>query len=245
MSKVETKSFTFRVPLDVHEVFMAQVEERGRSHFAVQALRQALGLATEAAEGNESGLNLAARIDELSYRLEVMKTEQDKVMLRLASLEDNSSSGIENALQSQTESKTEADYTDTVDALQSQTESKTESGDDNPKLVIQSQTESKTNDSQDPTQSLSFQLNGLDHDVPDAGELTSSHDLLEILKREAPQKNWTPSVLRYYRQSSRATTWHTLGNCKFIYANNTSKASGRKQHFWRVIHLSPESEQNQ
>src|SRR6476646_3091408 len=87
MSEQQARSFTFRIPADVDDVFREQVGERERSRFLVQALRRALGMPEEI---QSTGFNadLAAQTTELAYKLEIFRTEQDKVLQRLASLED-------------------------------------------------------------------------------------------------------------------------------------------------------------
>lgn len=240
MSKTQAKSFTFRLPLDVHEVLMAKVGERDRSRFVVQALKQALGLTPEDFSSNESGLDLAVRVNELSYRLELMKTEQDKelqlmkaeqdkVLQRLANLENDSrtpdSPEILEVLKIQPKA-----------VIQSQTESKTsneteELGQKAIEYATQSKTKSET---EYPTIENLLLLEESDNLIEDAEKIDSAK-LLAILRREQPQEDWNTHKLRPYREGKKKKAWHEIKNCKFKYAEEIRQAV-RPEHFWWVIY---------
>lgn len=160
MSKTQAKSFTFRLPLDVHEVFMAKVGERDRSRFVVQALKQSLGLTPEDSNSSESELNLAVRVNELSYRLELMKTEQDKVLqeiLQMKTEQTKQDKVLQHLTNLENNSRTsgspeilEVPKIKPKAVIQSQTESKTKSeteelGQKAIEYVIESKTKSETN----------------------------------------------------------------------------------------------------
>ena len=266
MSKTQAKSFTFRLPLDVHEVFMAKVGERDRSRFVVQALKQALELTPEASSRDESGLDLAARVNELSYGLEVVKTQQDKVLQMKAEgdkelqlLKAEQDKVLQKVLQMKAE-QTEQDKVlqkvlqhfasleDNSRGLSSESEviiqSKTEIQSSDPKNVLQS----KTDDHQNTPESLALQFKPNEEKLK-ISKLTPSSDLVKILNQESKQeslgKNWTPSNLRECRVGGRETNWNIFGNCHFIYANHRKKIGNHNQYMWNVIHPSLKSDDDQ
>jgi hypothetical protein len=243
MSKQQAVSFTFRIPADIDLVFKSRVGERDRSKFLVQALRQALGIAEES-QLTEPNTDLMARITELSHRLEVFKTEQDKILQRLAKIEevDPVPSQTKQDFVVQSLANTESVNSTTIDkaksVLQKQAESKTDSMEAvQPELkteLILLAEGAKDDENQTGVQPF-LDLN-LDGFKPE-GEIVSSSELLSALRQEDPKRKWNSSLLVSYREGHKVNTWHTVGNCMFIYAKDQGRkkiGAGREQHLWRM-----------
>lgn len=79
--------------------------------------------------------------------------------------------------------------------------------------------------------------------LPEGAALMTSRQLLDILKFEQPEANWTIPKLRKYRMSKKHLgKWYTFGNIKFTYFDGKIPSENEinvqtKQHLWSVIQL--------
>lgn len=229
----DTESFTFRMPLDIKQEIEKRTGKRKRSELVIQLLREALGLA-EVQQNSTVQISLESRIVELAHIIEIMKTEQDKVLHRLSILEAANSSedsaatpSIQTAIQSHTESKTEEDKQEETN---SERQSKTEEDkqeEANPER--QSKTIRKTA-SDSETIPLDIDVETI---IPEHAIKVATKELLRILNTENFDEKWTPQRLQKIREGSQSRSWQTVGKYRFIYANEpfTSRKQG---HLWWV-----------
>ena len=72
----------------------------------------------------------------------------------------------------------------------------------------------------------------------DKKQRMTSSELLKILRIQDPDKRWGSNDIARFRRKANADKWHTVGVCKFKYANekDTSNKAGKAQYLFWVIY---------
>lgn len=70
-----------------------------------------------------------------------------------------------------------------------------------------------------------------DHEMPEGSQRMKSSELIKILGKENPSKDWQKS-LESYRKNKRGREKNTVGKCLFKYIKDPERKRGEEHLFW-------------
>lgn len=76
-------------------------------------------------------------------------------------------------------------------------------------------------------------------EIPEKSQLMVSGELLNILRKEAPTRNWTSSYLSKYKSKKNAGKWHTIGKCRFKFSGQRNDGPSSRDKQWKYWVLYP------
>lgn len=209
-----TTSITLRIPNEI----LAQIPERrgDRSRALIELLRKGLSLPTEKDLLETLGMkieDLEKTVEKLSSERELNKKAQDKILQRLTKLESSAPSvSIQSGNGMASKSKDPETIPLPIPPMQG---------------------------SQIPVQKPEALVEKNTDDIPEKSQLMSTGELLNILKREAPHKNWTSSSLIKYRSKKNSGEWHNVGKCRLKFSGQRAEGTRTRDRQWKFWVLYP------
>lgn len=78
-----------------------------------------------------------------------------------------------------------------------------------------------------------------EHGLPEKSQKMNTGELLNILKKEAPEKRWASNSLDKYKSNRNADKWHIVGKCKFRFSGEREKGKSTQKQQWLYWVLYP------